>query len=225
MTPPSKKRRILVEISWRLALAVLAVALQAGGVLVLRPSFGGRFWAGVSGGRLAFHPAGMAILVGFWILGGAIVHTFFFGRRLILILLLRGVALLAGSAAVVMSFQVVMAIAHSGWPLQVAMGLVSLFSLAMYGCWRWVSLLLAVVEDSGGWLGGWHAFVRLGSGLAVMAATNSTLKWFFLAVSALPGLWLLQRGPWTVAVLWAPLPVGVSGYFAAKLRESIRELL
>jgi hypothetical protein len=28
-----------------------------------------------------------------------------------------------------------------------------------------------------------------------------------------------------VAAFWTPLPVGVSGYFAAKLRESIQELL
>jgi hypothetical protein len=104
------------------------------------------------------------------------------------------------------------------------MGLVSLFSLAMYSCWRWISLLLAVVEDSGGWCDGWQAFVRLGLGLAIAAATNSTLKWFFLFVTTLPGLWMLQRGLWTVAALWAPLPVGVSGYFAARLRESIREL-
>src|ERR1039458_7751924 len=91
-----------------------------------------------------FHPAGVAILAGFWILGGAVVRTIFFGRRLVMTLLLRGTALLAGSAAVVMSFQVVIAIAHSGWPLRVSMGIVSLFSLAMYGCWRWISLLLAV---------------------------------------------------------------------------------
>ena len=218
-------RRIVVEISWRLAVVLVAVALQRAGVLVLRPSFSGRFWAAVSGGRLAFHPAGVAILAGFWILGGAIVRTIFFGRRLSTMLLLRGIALLAGSAAVVMSFQVVTAIARSGWPLQISMGLVSLFSLAMYGCWRWISLLLAVVEDAGGWRDGWHAFVRLGFGLAITAATNSTLKWFFLAAAALPGLWLWQRGLWSVAALWAPLPVGVSGYFAAKLRENIRELL
>jgi hypothetical protein len=219
------RHRILVEISWRLAVVLLAGALQKAGMLVLRPSFGGRFWAGVSGGRLELHPAGVAILAGFWILGGAVVRSIFFGRRLMMTLLLRAIALLAGSAAVMMSFQLVIAIAHSGWPLQVSMGLVSLFSLAMYGCWRWISLLLAVVEDAGGWLDGWQTFVHLGFGLAIAAATNSTLKWFFLAVSALPGLWMLQRGLWAVAALWAPLPVGVSGYFAAKLRESIRELL
>src|ERR1035438_8618409 len=101
------RRPILVEISWRLAVVLLAVALQTGGVLVLRPALGGRFWAGVSGGRLAFHPAGLAILGGFWILGGAIVRTIFCGRRLIVMLLLRAIALLAGSAAVAMSFQVV----------------------------------------------------------------------------------------------------------------------
>jgi hypothetical protein len=218
------RRRILLEISWRLSVVLGAVALQMAGLLVLRPSFGGRFWAGVSGGRLEFHPAGVAILTGFWILGGAVVRVIFFGRRLVLLLLLRAIALLAGMAAVVMSFQVVMAIAHSGWPLQVSMGIVSLFSLAMYASWRWISLLLAVVEDAAGWRDGWHAFVRLGFGLAITAATNSTLKWFFLAATALPGLWLLQRGLWTVAALWAPLPVGVSGYFAARLRESIREL-
>jgi hypothetical protein len=218
------QRRIIVEISWRLAVVVMAVALQMAGVLILRPPLG-RFWFGLSGGRLLFHPAGIAILAGFWILGGAMVRAIFFRRSLILMLVLRAIALAAGSAAVVVSYQLVMSIAHSGWPLEVSMGLVSLFSLAMYGCWRWISLLLAVVEDSGGWRDGWHAFVRLGFGLAITAATNSTLKWFFLAVTALPGLWMLQRGLWMVAAFWAPLPVGVSGYFAAKLRENIRELL
>jgi hypothetical protein len=218
------QRRIFVEITWRLSVVALAVALQTAGMLLLRPFFGGRFWAAVSGGRVELHPAGVAILAGFWILGGALVRAIFFRRRLILMLLLRAMALLAGSVAVAMSFQVVIAIGGSGWPLQVSMGLVSLFSLAMYGCWRWISLLLAVIEDAGGWRDGWHAFVRLGFGLAVTAATNSTLKWFFLAVTALPGLWLLQRGLWTVAVFWAPLPVGVSGYFAAKLKESINDL-
>jgi hypothetical protein len=211
-----KQRRILVEIAWRLAVVVLAMTLQASDVLVMRPAFGGRFWPNVWAGRVE-------------ILGGAIVRAIFFHRRLILMLLLRAIALLAGSAAIFVSFQFVMSISRSGWPLEVSMGLVSLFSLAMYGCWRWISLLLAVVEDAGGWRDGWHAFAHLGLGLAITAATNSTLKWFFLAVSALPGLWLLQRGFWTIAALWAPLPVGVSGYFAAyfseKLRESIRELL
>jgi hypothetical protein len=228
--PPSEltrmnQRRIFVEITWRLSVVALAVTLQAASMLVLRPFFGGRFWPAVSGGRVEFHPAGVAILAGFWILGGAFVRTIFFHRRLILMLPLRAIALLAGSLAVMMSFQVVMSIGHSGWPLQVSMGIVSMFSLAMYGCWRWISLLLAVIEDAGGWRDGWQAFVRLGFGLAVTAATNSTLKWFFLAATALPGVWLLQRGMWTVAAFWAPLPVGVSGYFAARLRESIRELL
>jgi hypothetical protein len=219
------RRRIIVEISWRLAVVVAAAALQASGILVLRPAFGVRFWTGVTGGRLVFQPAGITILAGFWILGGALVRAISFGRSLLMMLLLRSAALIAGSSAVVLSYQMVMMIARSGWPLQVSMGIVSLFSLAMYGCWRWLSLLLAVIEDAGGFADGWHAFVRLGLGLAVTAATNSTLKWFFLAMAAMPGLWFLQRGLWMVAALWAPLPVGVSGYFAAKLRESIRELL
>ena len=50
------------------------------------------------------------------------------------------------------------------------------------------------------------------------------MKLLFLAVAALPGVWFWQRGMGLAAVAWLPLPVGVSGYFAAKLKESIHEL-
>jgi len=166
----------------------------------------------------------LVLLAGFWIVGGALWRALVLRRDLLILLLLRALSLAAGAAAVVVSYQVVMTSARSGWPLQVSVGIVSLFSLAVYGCWRWISLLLPWWKDAGDWVRGWHLFVRMGTELAMTAATNSTLKWFFLAVAALPGVWFWQHGLWTLAVIWSPLPIGVSGYFAAKLRESIHKL-
>src|SRR5439155_1126406 len=61
-----------------------------------------------------------------------------------------------------------------------------------------------------------------GMKLAVAAATNSTLKWFFLALTGFPAIWLLQQRLWLPAAICATLPIAISGYFAVKLRESIQ---
>jgi len=159
-----------------------------------------------------------------WILGGALLRAATLHRPLLLLIVIRMLSFAAGSAAVAICLQLVFSIARSGWPFHVSMGITSLFSLALYGCWRWVSLLLAVVEDSAGWSRGWHRFVHTGPDLALAAATNSTLKWFFLAITALPGVWFWQHGLRAATGAWAAVPVGVSAYFAVRLRESISEL-
>jgi hypothetical protein len=118
-----------------------------------------------------------------------------------------------------------MAIARGGWPSQMSMAMASLFSLTVYCAWRWISLLLAVLEETGDWAAGWQAFVRVGSELALEAATNSTVKWFFLAITVVPTLFLWRANMRQSAVIAMTVPIGVSGYFAARLRKNIHELL
>ena len=215
--------RVIVEIAWRLTLVLVVVLVL--NALPRAPGFA-RLPLTPRSFPLRVPPSNTAImlLAAFWIVGGALVRALVLNRSLLRLLVLRTLSLAAGTVAVAVCYQMVVTTARSGWPMHRSVGLVSLFSLAVYGSWRWISLLLAVVEDAGNWGAGWRAFVRSGSDLAMTAATNSTLKWFFLAVAALPAVWLWQRGMWGAATIWSPLLVGVSGYFAAKLKESIHEL-
>ncbi len=115
MDPHLEKSRIIVETSWRLALMVVIVSLEASNHLVIRPAFLTRWWPTLTAGRVALDSTGLAILAAFWILAGAAVRAIFFRRPFFMLVLLRTIALAAGSAAVFTSYRLVMSIAHGRW--------------------------------------------------------------------------------------------------------------
>jgi hypothetical protein len=213
------QKSVVTEVAWRWAVAF--VTATAGlGLLPVRVSWFA-FWTLVA--KAPVQP--LMIVAAFWIVAGAVVRAAVFHRRLVLLLLLRTVSFAAGSAAVFASLQMVMAIARGGWPSQMSMAMASLFSLTVYCAWRWISLLVAVLEETGDWVVGWQAFVRMGSELALEAATNSTVKWFFLAITALPAVLLWRANLRWSAVTAMTVPIGTSGYFAARLKRNIQGLL
>ncbi len=181
-------------------------------------------------------------LGGFWVLAGAAVRAACYGRRLLRLVALRAASLGAGSAALFSCLAMILEAAgwrrgfsggrppQAGPPLQIL--LVGAFCLAVYFCWRWVALLLAVLETAPGLSEGWQAFAASLPELAMASATNSTLKWLSLAaltvppaavMAALPlelwGVKLLALGLWALAFLF------VSGYFGVRLREIIQGVI
>jgi len=90
----------------------------------------------------------------------------------------------------VVSYQVVMTSARSGWPLQVSVGIV------IYFRWRFT-----VAGDGSPCCWPWWKTRGLGPRLASLcphgygvgddSCYQFHLKWFFLAVAALPGVWFL----------------------------------
>ncbi len=174
----------------------------------------------------------LATLAGFWVLAGAAARSYAFGRSFRDLVLLRSISLVAGSGAIAACWAVIMAVSVRRLPPGVSMAVVSLFSLATYFSWRWISLLLAVLEGSSGWAEGWRNFVAAGPSLALNAATNSTLKWVALAAVTGPSVLLLLalagrgwRGilAWAVGFGWLLAASSISGYFAAYLKLRISE--
>jgi hypothetical protein len=169
-----------------------------------------------------------ATLAGFWVLGGAVLRAVRRERPLLPVLLLRFAALGAGSAACTACVWLVMAVAERRFGPASSVAVVALFSVSVYGCWRWVSLLLVVTESAGSWRAGWRAFVRHGPALALEAASNSTMKWILQAAVTLPAILAAAGSPrpgsrLAIAGLWALAMAMISGYFAARLRDRLPE--
>ncbi len=212
---------IAVETAWRLAVTLLAAAATVGEWPLRRPFL--LNWFAFLWRPALIRPA--AIIAAFWILAGAALRAAVLNRGFLRLLGMRMISFVAGAAAALLSLQMVVTIARGAWPLHLSMGIVSLFSLAVYGCWRWVSLLLLMVEETGGWRAGWQSFVHTGPHLALAAATNSTIKWFFLTLAAMPAMALWRNAVWTGLGITAVASIAISGYFAARLREAIHDLL
>jgi hypothetical protein len=164
----------------------------------------------------------------FWIVGGAVIQQWLTGRRLLPLAVLRTLALAAGSAALFSGLVVILAVSARRQPPGSSLGLVSLFSLVAYGCWRWTSLLLGVLSYAPGLRQGWAAFVAHGPHLALAAATNSTLKWlsmFAVSVAAAGASLALPRNApglaFTLVVLWLLAMVTISGFFAARMKDHL----
>ena len=170
----------------------------------------------------------LAAVAVFWILGGALLQAWLTGRRLLPLAALRTLALAAGSAAVFSGVVVILAVSTRKQAPGASLGLVSLFSLVVYGCWRWTSLLIGVLSYAPDLRRGWAAFVAHGPTLALAAATNSTLKWlamFVVSVTATGAALVVPRNaPWLVLgvfVFWLLAMLSVSGFFAARLKARI----
>lgn len=247
---PPRPTSATVEIAWRWFLLAFCVALLAalamvaGDAVRLRPSDALAFrsrslvmmvpaivglfrrYQVILEGLLWVAGSAVAVL---WIVGGAAVTARLTGRRLWFLAGLRALALAAGLAAILSCVAVIAAVGSSREPQNISLGLVSLFSLVVYACWRWTSLLLGVLTYAPDLRQGWTAFVAHGPALALHAATNSTLKWlsmFATTVAAMGVLLLLPRsGPqWPVLalfVVWVLAVISVSGLFAAQLKEQM----
>ena len=252
-----ERNSLAVEIAWRWLFLVFALAVTAGVGLVsldavrLGPGdlavFRSRnlFWMVLAVSRLfRRHQEALAgslvvlavTLGGFWVLAGAAVRAACYGRRLLWLVALRAASLVAGSAALFSCLAMILEVAgwcrpswggHVGPPLQVL--LVGAFCLAVYLCWRWVSLLLAVLETAPGLSEGWQAFAASVPELAMASATNSTLKWLVLAAVTMPPAVVMAALPadlWRVKLaalgLWVLVFLLVSGYFGVRLREIIQ---
>lgn len=170
----------------------------------------------------------LAAVAVFWILGGALVHAWLTGRRLLPLAVLRTLALAAGSAAMFSGVVVILAVSNRNQPAGASLGLVSLFSLVAYSCWRWTSLLIGVLSYAPDLRRGWTAFVANGPSLALAAATNSTLKWlamFAVSVTATGAFLALPRNAgWLVLgvfTFWLLAMITVSGFFAARLKDQM----
>lgn len=170
----------------------------------------------------------LAAVAIFWILGGAVVQAWITGRRLLPLAGLRTLALAAGSAAVFSGVVVILAVSTRKQAAGASLGLVSLFSLVVYACWRWTSLLIGVLSYAPDLRRGWTAFVAHGPSLALAAATNSTLKWlamFAVSVSAAGVAMVLPRNAgWLVLavfIVWLLAMLAISGFFAARLKDQM----
>jgi hypothetical protein len=238
-----------VEIAWRWFLLAFCVAVLAGLTLVageavrLRPNevlvlrsrnlvliitvllgvF--RRYQVILENLLGVAAAAAALL---WVVGGALVMARLTGRKFLVLAGLRVAALAVGSAALFSCLAVIAAVS-SRQPQQTSLGLVSLFSLVVYGCWRWTSLLLGVLSYAPDLRRGWAGFVACGPDLALTAATNSTLKWlsmFAVTVAAAGGFVALPRNgsQWPAAALlvfWLLAVIAISGFFAAGLKNQL----
>jgi len=173
----------------------------------------------------------LAAVAVFWILGGALVQAWLTGRRLLPLAVLRTLALAAGSAAVFSGLVVILAVSTRKQGPGTSLGLVSLFSLVVYACWRWTSLLIGVLTFAPDLRRGWASFVAHGPSLALAAATNSTLKWltmFAVCVTAAGAALVVPRNaPWLVLgvfIFWLLAMLSVSGFFAARLKDQMASL-
>jgi hypothetical protein len=170
----------------------------------------------------------LAAVAVFWILGGSLVHAWLTGRRLLPLAVLRSLALVAGTAAVFSGVVMIVAVSAQKQAPGTSLGLVSLFSLVVYGCWRWTSLLIGVLTYAPDVRRGWASFVAHGPALALAAATNSTLKWvamFAVSVSAAAAAMAIPRNAgWLVPgvfIFWLLAMLSVSGFFAARLKDQL----
>jgi hypothetical protein len=175
-----------------------------------------------------------AAISGFWILGGAALRAAARrGRTFLELVLLRALALGAGTAAVFACLAVIMTVTAKRLPPGPSAMLVSLFSLVVYLSWRWVSLLLAVLENAPSLSAGSATFVRSGPWLFLTAASNSTLKGLAVFVATAPAAALVaalarlpgRHGTLELAVVgaWLVSLACISGYFAARLRDKISD--
>lgn len=174
-----------------------------------------------------------ATISGFWILAGAALRAAQAGRgrTFLELVLLRTIALGAGTAAVFACLAVIMTVTARRLPPGPSAVLVGLFSLVVYLSWRWVSLLLVVLENAPSLPAGSAAFVRSGPWLFLTAASNSTLKGLAVFVATAPAAALVaalarlpgRHGTLELAVVgaWLVSLACISGYFAARLRDKI----
>ncbi len=170
----------------------------------------------------------LAAVAVFWIIGGAVVQAWLTGRRMLPLAGLRTLAFAAGSAALFSGIVVILAVSTRKQPPGAALGLVSLFSLVVYACWRWTSLLIGVLSYAPNVRRGWATFVAHGPSLALAAATNSTLKWlamFAVSVTATGAALVVPRNAgWVVLavfIFWMLAMLSISGFFAARMKEQM----
>ena len=244
-----RRNTVALEIAWRWFFLVFTIVVVAGVAIVaqdavrLRPNEGAAFrsrnlfWMAAAALSLfrRYQPvmeSSLLVVVvtggGFWVLAGAAVRAALYARQFLALLILRTVSLVAGAAALFSCLAVILAVTRWRQPLGLSAALVSAFSMLVYFCWRWISLLLAVLESAPSLVLGWETFASQLPRLAVAAAINSTLKWLALAAATLPLAALVAALPiryWSVELLaagvWLVALTLISGYFGARLRDQI----